>query len=491
MEHQLSAVVNFLRQRHSRLRHGAERGTSLVEVVVAMTIMVICGGIFTGAVVTLYSVTNRAQAVTNSATQTNQAYQALDKLVRYAAAVTNPGFGAGVGTAKYWYVELRDTTSGSEVCTQLRLNTSNEQLQRRTWDASSQTTLTPWVQISSGITNGAAAVGSTRTALPPRGPGADGEPPAAEVHDGLDVRAALVPGEVDDVRRDHRPEQHDPRSHGVHLPAGGSPMTVSPAPRPGRVPRDDAGSMALYLMLAIMGLALAALMVPMIITQSHTTRSDTSRLHALDAAQSGVNVMLGELRAAQIEGVGTSALLPCDSASGVVNGVGSASYTVSIDYYMADPVTLPDTTKMRCLDGYGTYDEVTDNFTPKFARIVSVGRDGPSGKGKTQWAAPWPPPMCSRRPTRTSPGGGSASTRPRAPHRSSAWTRARRPRAPGRSSPSRRVLLPCRRSSGHRVPQRPHAPAALLHHRDISAGVVPGDSRNSGTVRRPGGLRGP
>lgn len=161
MEHQLSAVVNFLRQRHSRLRHGAERGTSLVEVVVAMTIMVICGGIFTGAVVTLYSVTNRAQAVTNSATQTNQAYQALDKLVRYAAAVTNPGFGAGVGTAKYWYVELRDTTSGSEVCTQLRLNTSNEQLQRRTWDASSQTTLTPWVQISSGITNGAAAVGSS------------------------------------------------------------------------------------------------------------------------------------------------------------------------------------------------------------------------------------------------------------------------------------------------------------------------------------------
>jgi type II secretory pathway component PulJ len=160
LEHQLSAVLKSLRQRHRVIRDSGERGTSLVEVVVAMTIMVVCGAIFTGAVVTLYSVTNRAQAVTNSATQTNQAYQALDKVVRYAAAITTPGLGAGLGPARYWYVELRDTTSGSEVCTQLRVNTSNQQLQRRTWSASSQTTLTSWVQISSGITNGGAAAGS-------------------------------------------------------------------------------------------------------------------------------------------------------------------------------------------------------------------------------------------------------------------------------------------------------------------------------------------
>jgi len=156
----LRPLVGSLRRRHDHLRGAGERGTSLVEVVVAMTIMVICGAIVTGAVVTLFSVTNRAQAVTNSATQTNQAYQALDKLVRYSAAVTVPGFGAGVGTARYWYVELRDTTSGTEVCTQLRLNTSNQQLQRRTWNAASLATLTSWVQIASDITNGAAALGS-------------------------------------------------------------------------------------------------------------------------------------------------------------------------------------------------------------------------------------------------------------------------------------------------------------------------------------------
>ena len=153
---------------------------------------------------------------------------------------------------------------------------------------------------------------------------------------------------------------------------------------PGRAPRGDAGSMALYLMISIVGLALTALMVPMILSQSHTTRSDNTRLHALDAAQSGVNVMLGEIRAATDSGAGTSALLPCDSATGEVNGAGSASYTVSIDYYMADPVTVPGTAKMRCVDGYGTYDPATDNFTPKFARIVSVGTDGAPGNGTTQ-----------------------------------------------------------------------------------------------------------
>jgi type II secretory pathway component PulJ len=162
VDDQLSNVLKSLRERGQRIRHRGDRGTTLVEVVVAMMIMTICGAIFTGAVVTLYGVTNRAQAVTNSSTQTNVAYQALDKMVRYAAAVSSPGFGAGVGTARYWYVELRDTTSGSEVCSQLRLNTSNQQLQRRTWTASSlSTTLTSWVQISSGITNGAAASGST------------------------------------------------------------------------------------------------------------------------------------------------------------------------------------------------------------------------------------------------------------------------------------------------------------------------------------------
>lgn len=149
-------------------------------------------------------------------------------------------------------------------------------------------------------------------------------------------------------------------------------------------PDNDEGSMAVYLILAIVGMALGALVVPMIITSSQTTRSDTSRVHALDAAQAGLNVMLGRIRTAEIDGVGTSTLLPCTSTSGLVNGVGPSSYNVSIKYYMVDPVTAPGAQPMSCVPGYGTYDPVSDSFTPRFARMTSIGRDGTPSHGSTR-----------------------------------------------------------------------------------------------------------
>jgi ricin-type beta-trefoil lectin protein len=155
---------------------------------------------------------------------------------------------------------------------------------------------------------------------------------------------------------------------------------------PVRRPRheDETGSMAVYLMIAIMGLAIGALLVPMVISQARSTRLDTSRVHAIDAAQAGIDAMLGQIRAAKsTDNVGRSSLLPCNPTSGVVNGTDDASYTVSIKYYMADPVATRDTVPMRCVPGYGTYDPVTDNFTPKFARITSTGTDGTARNGGT------------------------------------------------------------------------------------------------------------
>jgi hypothetical protein len=150
---------------------------------------------------------------------------------------------------------------------------------------------------------------------------------------------------------------------------------------------DETGSMAVYLMIAIMGLAIGALLVPMVISQTRSTRLDTSRVHAVDAAHAGIDAMLGQIRASVVAGVGTSSMLPCTEASGdlvgTVNGSDDAAYSVSIDYYMADPVATPSTVKMRCVPRYGPYDPVTDNFTPKFARITSTGTDGAAFNGST------------------------------------------------------------------------------------------------------------
>ncbi len=38
---------------------------------------------------------------------------------------------------------------------------------------------------------------------------------------------------------------------------------------------------------------------------------------------------------------------------------------------------------MTCVSGYGTYDPDSDSFTPKYARITSVGTDGTASNGST------------------------------------------------------------------------------------------------------------
>lgn len=135
---------------------GCERGTSLTELVVGMVLMGICGAIFSGAMISLSRANNQTQAITDATSQDNRAFQLLDRTVRYASAISTPDKGTGGD----WYVELRNTTSGSEQCTQLRVATAAQQLQSRSWTAGNLSTLTPWVPVASGITNGAAAARS-------------------------------------------------------------------------------------------------------------------------------------------------------------------------------------------------------------------------------------------------------------------------------------------------------------------------------------------
>jgi len=150
----VSRFIEALRHRHRLVRDRGERGTTLVEVIVGMSIMTVCGAIFLGSAVTLSRVTAKTQAVTTTASQTNLAYLSLDRTVRYASAIASPGKGASGN----WYVEFRDTTSGSEVCTQLRIDNATKQLGMRTWSASNPPVV-PAVfrQISTGFTNGTAA----------------------------------------------------------------------------------------------------------------------------------------------------------------------------------------------------------------------------------------------------------------------------------------------------------------------------------------------
>ncbi|WP_375480181.1 type II secretion system protein [uncultured Jatrophihabitans sp.] len=152
-----------LRARLARVAGSADRGTTLVELLVGMAIMTVFMAIFLTSILLMSSTANKVEATTISATQTNQAFLKLDKMVRYASAVSTPGVSTASGD---WYVEFDSPPTGvstaqtGDTCTQLRLD--SRQLQQRTWTVTNgvAAAASAWTPMASYVTNGSAAAGS-------------------------------------------------------------------------------------------------------------------------------------------------------------------------------------------------------------------------------------------------------------------------------------------------------------------------------------------
>ncbi len=155
--------------------------------------------------------------------------------------------------------------------------------------------------------------------------------------------------------------------------------------RLGRLPRadDDRGSLAMALMAVLVAAVLGALLLPMVVAQNRSTRFDITRVHALNAAQAGVDVAVGQIRnSTKSDSTGDAASLPCYPTStplnGGANGTGSGSYSVSVAYWVTTPGTG---SAMLCSPGNGTFDQDTGLVTPRFAVITSTGTDGAADRG--------------------------------------------------------------------------------------------------------------
>jgi len=106
----------------------------------------------------------------------------------------------------------------------------------------------------------------------------------------------------------------------------------------------DTGSIPFALLLTLVGLSLSAMLVPMVLNQLTSTRVEVRRIGALQAAQAGLDVALGQLRAAN-NGItdlngnlgGVAADLPCTALDGVAGTAGSARYRVKVNYFSFNP----------------------------------------------------------------------------------------------------------------------------------------------------------
>ncbi|GAA1794575.1 ricin-type beta-trefoil lectin domain protein [Planosporangium flavigriseum] len=134
--------------------------------------------------------------------------------------------------------------------------------------------------------------------------------------------------------------------------------------------RDDSGSIPMALLLTLVGASLAALLLPMVVSQVSATRLDTRRVNALNAAHAGLQAALGQIRdvpdrtackpvinllgvvtvgGCSLIGVGLLGIginlvvftksngLPCSPISGSVGTGSSATYTVTMKYLPDDP----------------------------------------------------------------------------------------------------------------------------------------------------------
>lgn len=132
---------------HHRDEQYDEGGFSLIELVVAMVVMGIVLAMVTGAIVAMYGATSKVTNIAESSSQISIAVSKLDSTVRYADEISTPSKDASGN----WTVAYRSTFSGEVRCTQLRMNATEQQLQRRSWTAQPASNATAWQPIASGV----------------------------------------------------------------------------------------------------------------------------------------------------------------------------------------------------------------------------------------------------------------------------------------------------------------------------------------------------
>ena len=352
-----------------------------METIVGMAIMAIFMSLFTSALLSMFNAANKASTVNETASQLNIAFGRLDKQVRYAAAISPEGQSGGA-----WYVEFLTTNTGTSVCSQLKLDPTTQLLQERTWTvpAAGAAVASGWSQLANNVTNGGQSATSPDRPFQFIATHGRGQVRAADHSTfcrGTQQQLDHLVGQLGDL---HRAELHHRHPDHRDLHRGEQVMTIRRIPRPVRARlrrlREDSerGSLPMLMLVITVGLSLASLLIPVVLSQSQGTRNTMTKVRSLHAAEAGTDIALGAIRAANNGATtGDTTKLPCGPMTGTLNSTTGTSYQVTLDYYVSDPTGQSaawlSSNKMRCSTGYGTYDPVSATSVPKDAILTSVG----------------------------------------------------------------------------------------------------------------------
>jgi prepilin-type N-terminal cleavage/methylation domain-containing protein len=127
-----------------------DRGSTLVEVLIAMIVLSLLLVVFVRAVSLMTSTTTRVTTTGEVATEGRAASDALGRQLAVASATNTPVFAGG-----NWYLEFStdDVKAGSDrQCTQWRYQPSTRRLQYRTWSVVTLVA-SAWIPVSDAMVN--------------------------------------------------------------------------------------------------------------------------------------------------------------------------------------------------------------------------------------------------------------------------------------------------------------------------------------------------
>jgi len=123
---------------------GRDAGFTLVELVVALSIMATALALFGAGIGQIYSTARATEALTVAASQSHTAFLRLDREIRYAAGISVPAQVDGD-----WYVEYATTAAGEQTCHQVRIGAAPGVLQIRDQRGAGEPG--PWNTLASGV----------------------------------------------------------------------------------------------------------------------------------------------------------------------------------------------------------------------------------------------------------------------------------------------------------------------------------------------------
>jgi Tfp pilus assembly protein PilW len=144
----VTGVVDRLRRMVRSRRTGDDSGVTLIDVMVAMTLMSVVVAVFTAGIIDMYRSADHAGSTAEAQTRTVSAFNRLERQVRYAERITAPRL---LANGDYIVEFAMNDSVNSLQCLQLRIPVNGGDLTVRQWTAGS-TPAKPATTIVTGIT---------------------------------------------------------------------------------------------------------------------------------------------------------------------------------------------------------------------------------------------------------------------------------------------------------------------------------------------------